>query len=490
MGLSRRSLLAGTGGLAGLVALGRDASSKSQAPAASVDVVVIGAGLSGLIAARELVKKGKTVALLEAKSAIGGRMVNKKVAGDGVIDLGGQWGGKTHYRFEALSDELNLKRYPSYYDGKGVFVWNGKPYTTELFADFHRAIGFSNPDDIDLPEQEKEAALKLWKELFDISKTISAEHPWTSPNAEVLDATPVSQWLAERNASPLAQWMFGWICRGGGAQVFEPYESSMLHLAWTMAVAPPSETPEDWLLYKGAGEVAKVIAKELGSRVLLDSPVSKIDQDSSGVIVTYGDCKKIKALGAVVAIPPPLRLNIQFNPPLPSRFVQLMQRTPMPSKWKVLAVYPTAFWRDQGFCAAGSGNLDVLEQTADACPPRGKPGIIASFVSGNKIGSFSQLSEQEQRALVLKDLVTFWGPQASKPIELVIVRWTDDPWLQGGYGLTRSTGAWTAFGPSWQDDHGKVFWAGTEQSTRWPGYFEGAIEAGLAAVQRLNAALR
>ena len=92
MGLSRRSLLAGTGGLAGLVALGRDASSKSQASAASVDVVVIGAGLSGLIAARELVKKGKTVALLEAKSAIGGRMVNKKVAGDGVIDLGGQWG--------------------------------------------------------------------------------------------------------------------------------------------------------------------------------------------------------------------------------------------------------------------------------------------------------------------------------------------------------------------------------------------------------------
>ena len=90
----------------------------------------------------------------------------------------------------------------------------------------------------------------------------------------------------------------------------------------------------------------------------------------------------------------------------------------------------------------------------------------------------------------MKDLVTFWGPKASKPIELVIVRWTDDPWLQGGYGLTRSTGAWTAFGPSWQDDHGKVFWAGTEQSTRWPGYFEGAIEAGLAAVQRLNAALR
>lgn len=158
----------------------------------------------------------------------------------------------------------------------------------------------------------------------------------------------------------------------------------MLHLARTMTVAPPSESPEDWLLYKGAGEVAKVIANELGSRVLLDSPVSKIDQDSSGVTVTYGDCKKIKALGAVVAIPPPLRLDIQFNPTLSSSFVQLMQRTSMPSKWKVLSVYPTAFCRDQVFCAAGSGNLDVLDQTADALPPQGKPGIIASFVSGNK----------------------------------------------------------------------------------------------------------
>ena len=77
MGLSRRSLLPVSG--------------------TSVDVVVIGAGLSGLIAAQGLVKKGKTVALLEAKSIVGGCMVNKKVAGDGVIDLGGQWGGKTHY---------------------------------------------------------------------------------------------------------------------------------------------------------------------------------------------------------------------------------------------------------------------------------------------------------------------------------------------------------------------------------------------------------
>lgn len=484
MVISRRGLLASAGALAGLTAIGSNQPGRTQSDPNRVDVVVIGGGLSGLTAARELKQQGRRVLLLEAKARIGGRMVNQSVAGNGVIDLGGQWGGKTHKRFEALTDELGLKRYPSYYDGKGVFLWNGQSFTTDLFSDFKRAIGFSNPDDINLPESEKQTALGLWQEMLSIAETISPETPWTSPNAETLDATPVSQWLAERQASPLAQWMFGWICRGGGAQVFEPYEASMLHLAWTMAVAPPSETPEDWLLYKGAGEVAKILANQLGSDVRLNAPVSHIRQGSEGLTVSYGDGQSVQAQAAVVAIPPVLRLNIQFEPALPPRFVQLMQRTPMPSKWKVLAVYPTAFWRKQGFCGAGSGNLSVLEQTADACPPSGTPGILASFVSGNRVGTFSQLSHREQRELILRDLVTFWGPEAGSPLELVIKRWTEDPWQTGGYGVTRTPGAWTAFGSSWQDPHGKVFWAGTEQATRWPGYFEGAIEAGLAAARQ------
>ena len=92
MRLSRRSLLASKGGLA---VLGRDAASQQKAPTASLDAVGVSAGLSGLIAARELLKKAKTAAVLEAKGRIGGgRMINQKVAGDGVIDLGGQWGGE------------------------------------------------------------------------------------------------------------------------------------------------------------------------------------------------------------------------------------------------------------------------------------------------------------------------------------------------------------------------------------------------------------
>ena len=112
MSLSRRSLLTSTA-LAGAAIIGTSAQAKAARSGTSVDAVVVGGGQSGLIAARAIKRQGRSVLLLEAKPRIGGRMVNQAVPGGGVVDLGGQWGGKTHHRFAALTDELGIKRYPS-----------------------------------------------------------------------------------------------------------------------------------------------------------------------------------------------------------------------------------------------------------------------------------------------------------------------------------------------------------------------------------------
>ena len=66
--------------------------------------------------------------------------------------------------------------------------------------------------------------------------------------------------------------------------------------------------------------------------------------------------------------------------------------------------------------------------------------------------------------------------------------WNEESWSGGAFTSFLSPGAWSRYGPVWQQPHGRVVWAGTEAASRWPGYFEGAIEAGLAAseqVQRL-----
>ena len=89
------------------------------------DVVVVGAGLSGLVCARELRRQGLVVRVLEARESAGGRMRGHS-SGLGLrLDLGGQWVGATHQRLLALLEEFGLRRFPTYYDGEGLFHWNG-----------------------------------------------------------------------------------------------------------------------------------------------------------------------------------------------------------------------------------------------------------------------------------------------------------------------------------------------------------------------------
>ena len=100
------------------------------------DVLIVGAGLSGLVAARELRARGRSVALLEARTRVGGRMVSARTSDGSIVDLGGQWGGASHHRFAALVAELGLERFPSHYDGLGVFHWQGRRHEAPLATRF------------------------------------------------------------------------------------------------------------------------------------------------------------------------------------------------------------------------------------------------------------------------------------------------------------------------------------------------------------------
>ena len=458
-----------------------------------VDITIVGAGLSGLIAAREAKKKGYRVKVLEARSRVGGRMFNQITPSGGIIDLGGQWGGKTHYRLESLTDELGLQRHPSFYEGNGVFIWNNEKVDASP-ADFggESVCMFNQNDLTNISATDKSSYISLRDELIAISKTVPKADPWLTPNAQALDEIPISQWLSENHATPFARWAFGWLLRGGlGTTSFEPFEASLLHLAWCQAAGPQTESPESWLITKGAGEVAKIIGEELTDDIELSAPVQEITdgKDAIDTFYGFGTNKGLSSQAVIVAIPPALRQKITFTPSLNGEYRQFLQRSPMGSKFKVLAVYAEAFWREGGYCGLGRGNLQILEETADSGPVESNPGVMVSFVAGNKAAALNRLPDIEQRRLILEDLVRFLGPKAAEPLDLVVQRWIDEQWTTGGYTAFRTPGAWTGFGTTWQQPHGRIFWAGTEESTRWPGYFEGAIEAGIQAVDRAAAAL-
>ncbi len=91
----------------------------------SADVLVVGAGMAGLIAARELVKRNRSCLVLEARDRVGGRTFTQKLGKDWV-DLGGQWIGPTQDRLAALARELDVPIFPQHHEGKKLLSWGGK----------------------------------------------------------------------------------------------------------------------------------------------------------------------------------------------------------------------------------------------------------------------------------------------------------------------------------------------------------------------------
>jgi len=453
---------------------------------ALVDVVVVGAGLSGLVCARELTRQGLAVQLLEAREHWGGRM-RGHTSGLGLrLDLGGQWVGATHHRLLALLEEFGLRRFPTHYDGEGLFHWNGAGHRAGVEHDYCSSLLFFRPGELGLPADEVAATLELQRRVQALVARVPPRAPWTAPEAEALDRLSIAGWLERQGAGELARYPFAWLTRMGGSGGFEPHESSLLHLAWTQAVAPQHETPEAWLVWGGAAQVAERLAAELGEALRLRAPVRAIEQQGGGgVRVTHGASEVVRAAAAVVAIPPPMRLGIHFDPCLPPEWLGLLQRSPMGSMVKVLALYPRPFWRERGLNGLGIGNLPTLELTVDSSPPGG-PGILTGFIAGERAVRWQRLGEAERRWAVLQDLECWWGAEAAEPADLVLHNWNAEGWSGGAFTSFLTPGAWTTYGSIAQKPHGRVVWAGTEAASRWPGYFEGAIEAGLAAAGRVR----
>ncbi|MFM7362721.1 MAG: flavin monoamine oxidase family protein [Cyanobium sp.] len=457
-------------------------------PRGDADVVVVGAGLSGLICARCLHRSGLTVRLLEARERWGGRMHGGSSAAGIPVDLGGQWVGASHRHLLALLEEFGLRRYPTHYDGEGVFLWNGVSHRAGVEHDFAASLLFFRPQELGLPPAALEQAQAVQQRFRQLVERVPPTAPWQAEGADSLDRISVDHWLERQGAGDLARYPLAWLTRMGGSGGFEPHESSILHLAWSQAVAPQQETPEAWLVEGGIAQVAGFLAAELEGLIHLRTPVASIDQNGGGVTLGCGDGSLLHAAAAVVAIPPPLRLGIHYQPALPPKWSGLLQRSPMGSMVKVLALYRRPFWREQGLNGLGIGNLPTLELTVDSSPPGG-PGVLAGFIAGDRAVHWQRLPEARRRQAVLADLKAWWGEAAAEPLDLLLHNWNAESWSGGAFTSFLTPGAWTSYGSIWQQPHQRVVWAGTEAAHRWPGYFEGAIEAGLAAADQVRALL-
>ncbi|SNX61967.1 monoamine oxidase [Streptomyces sp. TLI_55] len=476
--LSRRSLL----GAAGAGAAGLTAATAGTAAAATrtADVCVVGAGLAGLTAARDLVAAGKSVVVLEARDRVGGRVLNLSLAGGGITEGGGEFIGPTQDRIKALADSLGVATFATYNTGKNLLYKDGKktPYATDGL------LGSVPP--IDAAGLANAAIVQAT--LDDLAKQIPVDAPWTAAKAEEWDRQTFETWLRANAVIPSAKFLFDVAC----TSIFsaEPRELSFLYVLFYIAAAGNASNPgtlerltetaggaQELRFVGGSQQVPIKLAATLGDRVVLNAPVRSITKSGSQYVVT-ADGTTVTARRVVVAVPPPIAARITYDPVLPAARDQLTQRLPMASVGKAIAIYDTPFWRADGLNGQVVSDSGVVSSTFDNSPPDASYGALMGFIEADEARRFDAASEAEVRAAVLKDYATYFGEKAASPSAFVLQRWNNEPYTRGGPVSIAAPGVLTQYGPALRRPVGGIHWAGTETSTYWIGYMDGAVRSG------------
>jgi monoamine oxidase len=302
-------------------------------------VIIIGAGLAGLTAARALVRKGIDVFVVEAQDRVGGRTLAQPTALGDALDLGGQWIGPTQDRMAALVDEFELKSYRQYNSGTKLL----------RVCLCKRQYKGSIPS---LPISSLIEFKLLVKRLDAMCKTIPLDAPYDTPRATEWDSISVETWKQDYIKSQMLRSTFDTAVLAIFAA--DPAELSFLHFLFYLRsgggflrLAEVVNGAQETRVHGGMQAVSERMAEELGERVLLSTPVRAIQQSDTGVTVIT-DRGTFEGDHVIVAIPPLLTGHIDYSPELPSAHVQLSQRMSMGSVIKCIAIYESPFWRDAG----------------------------------------------------------------------------------------------------------------------------------------------
>ena len=445
----------------------------------SVDAVVVGAGLAGLTAARELSARGASVVVLEARDRVGGRTWSQEIDGQWV-DLGGQWIGPGQRRMEKLARELSLKTFPTWSKGKKILDTGGKLKT------YDGTIPNLSPVHLLLLHAGLTRAEAL-------RAKVPADRPWTADRAAELDAGTLASWQSRLIPSRTVRDVFDVAVR-----VIFGAESSELSLLFFLAYASSSGGlmhlvevdggAQQDRFTQGAQGVSLRLAEALGDRVVLGAPARRIEQDPTGVTVTT-DKGAFRGKYAVVAVPPALAGRIDYAPLLPAARDALTQRFAMGATTKVMAFYDRPFWRDRGLSGEVACTGGPLTVVFDNSPEDGSRGVLLGFVVGRPARELSARPADDRKRAVLAAFARFFGPDAGAPSAYVEQDWSAEAWTRGCPTGTMSPGTMTLFGPSLREPVGRLHWAGTETAVEFCGYMEGAVESGERAAREIGARL-
>ncbi|MBG0718314.1 FAD-dependent oxidoreductase [Microbacterium sp. 2C] len=448
------------------------------------DVVIIGAGAAGLTAANELRKAGLSVAVLEARDRVGGRLWTDTIEG-AMLEIGGQWISPDQTALQETVAELGLDTFSRYREGDSVYV--GPDGVA------HRFTGEMFPV---APETEAVIA-EITERLDEMVAGIDPDRPWAHEKAAEWDSVSWDAWLRSQTDDDEAVRNLAFAT--GSAMLTKPTHAISLLESLLMAASAGSYSnlvDADFILDKrvvgGLQQVPLLLAERLDGDVFVSQAVRTIEWSDAGVTVTStpttgvtgtaiaggGAGLTVRARQAILALAPVLYDRISFVPALPRLQHQMHQHLSMGFVIKVHAVYETPFWREKGLSGTAFSPYELSHEAYDNTNHGDERGTLVGFVSDLHADGVFELSAEERKERILTSLSHYYGPEAMNPVVYFESDWGSEEWTRGAYAASFDLGGLSRYGKYLRENVGPLHFACSDLAGAGYQHVDGAIRMG------------
>jgi monoamine oxidase len=423
------------------------------------DVAVVGAGLAGLAAARDLAAGGADVVLLEARERPGGRVEQELLPDGRPVQYGGEVVASWMDAYVGLTAELGLTLEPSYTAIDLPPAWG----TDEGVSVGEHAPWMDDADGANLVRVEGEFAA--------LSRSVDPHDPWSHPDAARLDSLSLGAWLRSVGARPGVIRLLDHMARSLSIDSIE--RTSLLAQLRKEAAAGghgfyDERHWEHLRVAEGSATVALRMADELGERLRLGCVVEAMSVSAGGCTVRLRSGEELRGEAVVCALPVgPLR-DVHVTGVSEAR-LRSLHRQRHALAFKTVVAYPTSFWNVGGATSDGVWASVWIQ----------RDGILSSLTPPDRLGPF--LATPDRRTEFLRELAALMGEEALEPILWGERLWGIDPFTKG-YVTGWRPGDVMAVGPLHGTHEPPFYVCGSDQ---WvAGYMEGAVRTGRAAAAR------